>query len=138
MGMSFNFAAVYRPPTAPLSRSATTRHSEQTVTHERYLREWLRAQAAGGYITYEAKDDTYSLSPKHSFALAQPDSPAGMFKIEKQLVEAFRSVAGFAWSQHDTDMFDGVGTDRGSRFQSFSTRGGDRLQRRLRIAPIGR
>ena len=131
MGMSFNFAAVYRPPTAPLSRSATTRHSEQSVTHERYLREWLRAQAAGDYITY-------SLSPEQSFALAQPDSPAGMFKIEKQLVEAFRSVAGFAWSQHDTDMFDGVGTDRGSRFQSFSTRGGDRLQRRLRIAPIGR
>jgi len=42
-----------------------------------------------------------------------------MFKIEKQLVEAFRSGDGFAWSQQDTDMFDGAGTDRGSRFQSF-------------------
>jgi len=42
---------------------------------ERYLREWLNAQAASGYISYHATSDTYELSPKHALVLADEDSP---------------------------------------------------------------
>ena len=42
----------------------------KTKTDERYLREWLASQAAGGYVTYDAKSDKFSLSPEQAFTLA--------------------------------------------------------------------
>ncbi|MFN2393083.1 MAG: SAM-dependent methyltransferase, partial [Pyrinomonadaceae bacterium] len=50
--------------------------AERTGTNERYVREWLNAQAAGGYVTYDSGTDRYSLSPEQEFTLANPDSPA--------------------------------------------------------------
>src|ERR1700751_5028475 len=48
----------------------------KTQTDERYLREWLSSQAAGGYITYDADTDKFSLTPEQAFALADEGSPA--------------------------------------------------------------
>ena len=47
----------------------------KTKTDERYLREWLASQAAGGYVTYDAASGKYSLPPEQAFALANEDSP---------------------------------------------------------------
>jgi SAM-dependent methyltransferase len=89
-----------------------------TGTNERYVREWLNSQAAGGYVTYHADTQRYSLSPEQAFALANEDSPAylpGAFllatsavKAEPKISEAFRSGAGFGWHEHDHGLFEGT------------------------------
>src|SRR5947199_10685241 len=48
----------------------------KTKTDERYLREWLASQAAGGYITYDERAAKFFLTQEHAFTLAQEDSPA--------------------------------------------------------------
>src|SRR5271156_1105007 len=48
----------------------------QTQTDERYLREWLSSQAAGGYITYDEKTNKFSFTEEQAFALAMEDRPA--------------------------------------------------------------
>src|SRR5579862_3218750 len=56
----------------------------RTGTHERYVREWLNANAASGYVTYDASAGTYSLPPEQALALAVDNSPAylpGAFQI---------------------------------------------------------
>jgi SAM-dependent methyltransferase len=100
---------------APLSPAELAR---DTGTTERYVREWLNAQAAGGYVTYHADLGRYSLSPEQAFALADEDSPAylpGAFqlatsavKAEPKIAEAFRSGAGFGWHEHDHGLFEGT------------------------------
>jgi hypothetical protein len=59
----------------------------------RLIREWLRAQAAGGYVTYEPESDRYSLSPEQAFALADPNSSFAGFDIHEASVEAARKRA---------------------------------------------
>lgn len=90
----------------------------RTKTDERYVREWLSAQAAGGYVTYDAATRTFTLPNEQAFALAQEDSPAylpGAFQIisavvkdEPKLTEAFRSGEGVGWDEHDAALFQGT------------------------------
>ena len=47
----------------------------RTGTAERYVREWLAAQAAAGYVEYRAEDGKYSMSPEQAMALADESSP---------------------------------------------------------------
>jgi hypothetical protein len=47
--------------------------AQQTGTATRYIDEWLRGQAAGGYVEYDPQDGTYSLTPEQAFALTDPD-----------------------------------------------------------------
>jgi SAM-dependent methyltransferase len=85
---------------------------------ERYVREWLNAQAAGGYIGYHAVSDTYELSPEQAMVLADEDSPtyippawnipAAMWSDEPRALEAFRTGRGVAWGEHDSRMACGV------------------------------
>lgn len=85
---------------------------------ERYVREWLNAQAAGGYLGYHAVSDTYELSPEQAMVLADEDSPvyiphawnvpAAMWSDEPKALEAFRSGRGVAWGEHDARMSCGV------------------------------
>lgn len=92
--------------------------AKKTGTTERYVREWLNAQAAGGYVTYDADSGRYSLSPEQAFALANEDSPAylpGAFllaastlKSESKITDAFKSGAGFGWHEHDRGLFEGT------------------------------
>ncbi|HET9222664.1 MAG TPA: methyltransferase domain-containing protein [Roseiflexaceae bacterium] len=90
----------------------------QTGTAERYIREWLNANAAGGYVTYHADTGRYSLSPEQALVLADESSPAfflGGFqaalaatKIEPKIAEAFRTGAGVGWHEHDHQLFHGI------------------------------
>lgn len=85
---------------------------------DRYVREWLNAQAAGGYLDYHAGSDTYELSPEHAAVLADEDSPAyiphawnipaSMWFDEPKALEAFRTGRGVAWGEHDERMACGV------------------------------
>ncbi len=92
--------------------------AEKTGTNERYLREWLNAQAAGGYVSYEAETEKYFLSEEQAFALADETSPAylpGAFLLATsavravpQLTEKFRTGEGFGWHEHDAGLFRGT------------------------------
>src|SRR3974390_2255374 len=91
--------------------------AEKTKTDERYLREWLASQAAGGYITYDEASDTFTLSHEQAFALATEDSPAylpGAFELAlgslaavPRITESFRSGAGMGWHEHVDGVFNG-------------------------------
>lgn len=86
-----------------------------TNTNERYLREWLNAQAAGGYVSYDAENQTYFLSEEQAFAMADESSPAylpGAFLLAvsalravPKLTERFRTGEGFGWHEHDAGLF---------------------------------
>jgi SAM-dependent methyltransferase len=89
----------------------------RTKTDERYLREWLSSQAAGGYITYDAKDNKFSLSEEQAFTLANEDSPAylpGAFELAlgslaavPRIADSFRTGAGMGWHEHADGVFHG-------------------------------
>jgi 2-polyprenyl-3-methyl-5-hydroxy-6-metoxy-1,4-benzoquinol methylase len=89
----------------------------KTGTAERYVREWLNAQAAGGFVTYDPQTARYLLPPEQAMALADENSPAfvcGAFelatatiKAEPQIEKVFRSGAGFGWHEHDPGVFTG-------------------------------
>ena len=89
-----------------------------TGTDERYVREWLSAQAAGGYVTYDAASQTFTLPNEQAYALAVEDSPAylpGAFEIlravikdEPKVLEAFRTGDGVGWDEHDAALFEGT------------------------------
>ena len=88
-----------------------------TKTDERYVREWLASQAAGGYVTYEEKGEKFSLTEEQAFALANEDSPAyipGAFELAMgslaavpRIIESFRTGAGMGWHEHDDAVFHG-------------------------------
>jgi SAM-dependent methyltransferase len=95
----------------------STELAAKTKTDERYVREWLASQAAGGYINYDQKDGTFSLNAEQAFTLAFEDSPAylpGAFELAlgslaavPRITEAFRSSAGMGWHEHADDVFHG-------------------------------
>jgi SAM-dependent methyltransferase len=98
--------------------STAAQVASATGTDERYVLEWLRAQAASGYARYDPARDRYYLSEEQSFALAQEDSPAyipGAFQValaaakdSPKIVSAFKSGAGVGWHEHDSDLFHGT------------------------------
>jgi SAM-dependent methyltransferase len=95
----------------------STQLAAKTKTDERYLREWLSSQAAGGYITYDDKTATFSLNQEQVFTLATEDSPAylpGAFELAlgslaavPRIAESFRSGAGMGWHEHADGVFHG-------------------------------
>jgi SAM-dependent methyltransferase len=105
------YKALARGPIAPAELAAQTR------TDERYLREWLASQAAGGYINYDETTGTFSLSQEQAFALANEDSPAylpGAFELAlgalaavPRIAESFRTGAGMGWHEHVDGVFHG-------------------------------
>jgi 2-polyprenyl-3-methyl-5-hydroxy-6-metoxy-1,4-benzoquinol methylase len=92
--------------------------AERTGYNQRYLSEWLRNQAAGGYASYDAATGKFFLSEEQAFCLADPNGPnlpaaflisLGYLRAEPQLTEAFRTGEGIAWHEHHEDVF--VGCD---------------------------
>ena len=91
--------------------------AKKTGTDERYLREWLASQAAGGYVTYDASTQQFSLTPEQAFTLATEDSPAylpGAFELAlgslaavPRIAESFRTGAGMGWGEHVEGVFHG-------------------------------
>jgi SAM-dependent methyltransferase len=99
----------------PLSAREIARRADCA---ERYVREWVNSQVAGGYVSYHAVSDTYELTPEQAFVLADEESPvfipnawavpASMWFDENKAVEAFRSGNGIPWGNHDGRLFCGV------------------------------
>jgi SAM-dependent methyltransferase len=91
--------------------------AERTGTHERYVREWLANQAAGGYVGYDASDDTFELSPEQAMVLADEASPvflggafetvASCYTDHDDFVRAFTTGEGIGWGEHDDRLFTG-------------------------------
>lgn len=89
----------------------------RTETDERYVREWLASQAAGGYISYDNKTGEFSLNVEQAFTLANEDSPAylpGAFELAlgslaavPRITESFRTGNGMGWHEHEDGVFHG-------------------------------
>lgn len=92
----------------------------RTTTAERYVREWCSAQAASGFITYDAAGNTFSLSEEQAAVLADDESTVNMtggfyalaavFADEPKLTDAFKSGKGIGWGDHCSCLF--CGTER--------------------------
>ena len=92
--------------------------AKRTGTTERYVREWLSSQAAGGYVTLDADTGRFRLTEEQAFTLADEKSPAflpGAFQLAlaatkavPRLTEAFRSGEGMGWHEHDHELFHGT------------------------------
>jgi 2-polyprenyl-3-methyl-5-hydroxy-6-metoxy-1,4-benzoquinol methylase len=109
---------LYQALAAGPATSAELAH--RTSTHPRLVTEWLAAQAASGYVSYDPDGERFWLSEEQAFALAHEDGPMylpGAFQVmvaavkdEPKVTEAFRSGAGVGWHEHDPDLF--TGTER--------------------------
>jgi 2-polyprenyl-3-methyl-5-hydroxy-6-metoxy-1,4-benzoquinol methylase len=94
--------------------------AKRTGTAERYVREWLCNQAAGGYVSYDSQAGKFFLNEEQAFTLADESSPAflpGAFQValaaakaEEEITECFKSGKGLGWHEHDAELF--VGTER--------------------------
>ncbi|WP_427145363.1 class I SAM-dependent methyltransferase [Rhizobium pisi] len=94
------------------------RLAAKTGVKERYLREWLSAQAAADYVTYDEKTDRFSLTPEQAMVFAEENSPAffvGAFEVvqsmwmdEPKVTEAFRTGKGLGWHEHSACLFRGT------------------------------
>jgi SAM-dependent methyltransferase len=89
--------------------------ADATGTDARYVEEWLRGQAAGGYVTYDG--ERYAMTEEQAFALTDPDGPLflpgafqlalGALRALPEITEAVRSGDGYGWHQHDAEVFAG-------------------------------
>jgi SAM-dependent methyltransferase len=94
--------------------------ADKTKTTERYVREWLSAQAAGGFVDYDAATGKFTLPNEQAMALADEQSPVFLpgffqmlgacFRDEPKISEAFRTGKGVGWHEHDHALF--AGTER--------------------------
>jgi SAM-dependent methyltransferase len=105
------YKALATRPMDPAELAAETR------TDERYLREWLASQAAGGYITYDEESGKFSLSEEQAFTLADEESAAylpGAFELAlgslaavPRIADSFRTGKGMGWDEHADSVFHG-------------------------------
>jgi SAM-dependent methyltransferase len=94
------------------------RLAELTGVRERYVREWLAAQAASGFVDYDSGEKSFSMSPEQKMALANEDSPvymASAFELiasayidEPRITAAFKRGDGFGWHEHHECLFRGT------------------------------
>jgi SAM-dependent methyltransferase len=92
--------------------------AKKTGTHERYVREWLSSQAASGFISYSASNNTFSMSPEQVAVFADDNSPvlmtggfvslSAIYADEPKLGEAFKTGKGLGWGEHCNCLFCGV------------------------------
>lgn len=92
--------------------------ARKTGTHPRIIKEWLAAQAAGGFVTYNSAAGTYRLPEEQAFALTDENSPGyitgeyqvlmGLFKDEEKIIDAFRTGKGLGWGDHHNYLFEGT------------------------------
>jgi SAM-dependent methyltransferase len=92
--------------------------AERTGVHERYVREWLAALTASGYLEHDPGSDRYTLPEEHALALADEDSPfyvmpayqilASVWADQERLADRFQRGLGFGWHEHDHRLFEGT------------------------------
>jgi len=127
----------------------------RTNTHERYVREWLNAQAAGGFVTYDSSHDSYTLPAEHAFILADDSSPvamAGIFQAatavmdgRTRVAERFRTGEGVGWHEHHDGLFCGTERSFGANYRMHLVREWlpaltgivEKLERGASVADIG-
>jgi 2-polyprenyl-3-methyl-5-hydroxy-6-metoxy-1,4-benzoquinol methylase len=103
---------------AEIGACTPERLAEATGVRERYVREWLNNQAAGGYVRYEPESRKYTLTAAQAMVLAVEDSPVYMapaFEVaasfwldEERILETFRSGEGLGWHEHNERLFHGT------------------------------
>ena len=136
----------------PLSSAEVARRSECA---ERYVREWLNAQVAGGYVAYHSSSETYELTPEQAMVLADDTSPvfiptawqvpASMWFDEHKAIDAFRTGRGVAWGEHDERLYCGVAAFYRNAYQGSLVQEWlpaldgvtEKLQRGARVADVG-
>ncbi len=106
------YKALAQTPATP------TELAKRTGTNERYIREWLNNQAAGGYIQYDAASGQYSMSEEQKLCLADPngpvDLPGAQFIVEavfhalNRTMDNFKSGKGMEWGEHHACLFHGT------------------------------
>lgn len=129
--------------------------AERTGFAERYLREWLSAQAAAGYVQYDAATRSFALSAEGAMVLADETGPAfagatyeviaAVWAATDKLAHAWATGEGVAWHDHDPRLYRGV-----DRFYSVAYRTSlvaewlpavdglvARLEAGIRVADIG-
>jgi SAM-dependent methyltransferase len=92
--------------------------AQRTGTTERYVREWLSAQAAAGYVEFDSEQNNFRMTPEQTLVFADDDSPVNMtggfysiasvFSDEPKVSEAFQSGDGISWGDHDSCLFCGT------------------------------
>jgi 2-polyprenyl-3-methyl-5-hydroxy-6-metoxy-1,4-benzoquinol methylase len=92
--------------------------AERCGCHERYIKEWLAAETAGGYVTYDPDTTTFTLPDEVAFAMADESSPVflggawqmatSVFESLPKLAEAYKTGTGVAWADHTHNLFEGV------------------------------
>lgn len=96
----------------------STELADETNTAERYVREWLSAQAASGYVTYDAVSKSFSMTPEQAAVFGDENSPVFMtgafyavtavYNDVPKMENAFQTGDGIAWGDHDTCLFCGT------------------------------
>ncbi len=92
--------------------------ARRTGTDGRYMREWLSAQAASGYVAYDPATETFRLPAEQAFALTDEHNPffapgglqvaASTIKDADAMAEAIRAGRGVGWHEHHHDLFEGT------------------------------
>ena len=122
---------------------------------ERYVREWLNSQAAGGYVNYHPSSETYELTPEQALVLADENSslflppawevPVSMWFDEHRSIEAFRTGRGISWGEHDARLYQGCAAFYRTAYQGHLVsdwlpaleRATEKLSTGARIADVG-
>ncbi len=109
---------LYKAMATPEERVTAEELAKRTNTNERYVREWLNAQAASGYVQYDADADSYYMTPEQSFVMTNENNAAylpGAFilatsalKAVPKMIDRFKTGEGFGWHEHDPDLFRGT------------------------------
>lgn len=109
---------LYKAMAEPNTRITADALAKKTNTHPRYVREWLNANAAGGYVEYDAENDSYYMTDEQSFVMTNEENPVyfpGAFILATSalravptLTERFKSGDGFGWHEHHEDLFRGT------------------------------
>lgn len=109
---------LYKAMSTPNERVTAAELAARTSTNERYVQEWLDAQAASGYIQYDADAQAYYMTDEQSFVMTNEDHPAylpGAFilataalKAVPKVIDRFKTGEGLGWHEHDGDLFCGT------------------------------
>ncbi|MBK9214098.1 MAG: class I SAM-dependent methyltransferase [Chloracidobacterium sp.] len=109
---------LYRAMGTPNERVTPAELASRTGTNERYIREWLNANAASGYVCYDPENDAYYMTDEQAFIMTSDASPvyapgafvlaAAALKAVPKMVERFKTGEGLGWHEHDADLFCGT------------------------------
>jgi 2-polyprenyl-3-methyl-5-hydroxy-6-metoxy-1,4-benzoquinol methylase len=109
---------LYKAMATPNERITSAELAVKTHTNERYVREWLNANAASGYVEYDVGSDSYYLTDEQAFVLTDENSAAylpGAFILATaalrsvpKITERFRTGEGLGWHEHDHNLFRGT------------------------------